>query len=287
MTVHVGYRGRYVVIPPTKDEVDEWENILKNSRDLIYNHILARIPDESAFRSKIADTANLAWSDFVNPNWENADFIKLKHKAKLYLAYPDWKRGIENAFGSSGYFPDRVSGKKLKWLKARLTLGSTGLRYKVGRGIAVKAIGVISGMKRVLHDIATSDRVVTIHTYDPDTGEETDETITIPKDDFQGDIVNVFLQGASRFVRPQAIAIITQGLVYAGLADAQGLAGVRDAFIATTNSYLENTVLKQVNTSNYTLFMGVKYLDSEGRIVVCVEANDAGASSPEFCTELS
>ena len=132
MTVHVGYRGRYVIIPPSKDELDEWETTLKNAKDTIYNHLLARIPDETAFRTKIADPSNLVWSDFVNPDWENADFIKLKHKAKLYMAYPDWRRGIEGSFGAEGYFPDRVTGKRLKWLKARMTLGSTGIRYRIG-----------------------------------------------------------------------------------------------------------------------------------------------------------
>ena len=286
MTVHVGYRGRYVIIPPSKDELDEWETTLKNAKDTIYNHLLARIPDETAFRTKIADPSNLVWGDFINPNWENADFIKLKHKAKLYMAYPDWRRGIEGSFGTEGYFPDRVTGKRLKWLKARMTLGSTGIRYRIGRGISVKAIGVISGMKRVLHDIATSERVITVHTYDPETGEETDVSVTIPRDDFEGEVVNVFLAGAGRYVRPQAIAILTQGLVYAGLAHTHGLASLRDAFLDTINSYINNTIMKQVDTSKYTLFMGAKYLSAEDKIVVCVEANDPGATTPEFCTEL-
>ena len=287
MTVHVGYRGRYVIIPPSKDEIDEWETTLKNAKDTIYNHLLARIPDETAFRMKIADPSNLVWSDFVNPDWENADFIKLKHKAKLYIAYPYWKKNITEAFVNPGYFVDRVTSKKYKYRNAETVLGSTGMRYKLGRGIAVKAIGVISGMKRVLHDIRTNDVTISITTYKKEGDGEETISVTIPKDDFQGDVVNVFLAGAGRYVRPQAIAILTQGLVYAGMAHTHGLASLRDAFLSTINGYINNTIMKQVDTSKYTLFMGVKYLSAEDKIVVCVEANDPGATTPEFCTELA
>ena len=286
----VGYRGRYVVVPPTKEEIDEWESTLKNMQQRILNSLLTRIPDKNAFNAKIVEPAVMSWSNFMNPNWENYDFIKLKYQLKLKAAYPAWSKGVNDAFGTNGYFGDRVSSKKLKWLRAKYVLGSTGLRYKLGRGIAVKAIGVISGMYRVKSDIRTSEDTINIVTYNEETGEEETESVTIPKDDFSGQIVNVFLPGAARFVRPQAVALITQGLVYAGLADSFGLASERDSIIATINNYLANTVLKQVDTSQYDVKMGLKYLDSESKIVVCVDVYPAGSrpsdSSQWFCSEL-
>jgi len=291
MSLVAGYRGRYMVIPPSKEEVDEWESTLKNMQTRILNSLLTRVPDQNAFNAKIVEPAVTAWSNFVNPNWENVDFVKLKYQLKLKVAYPAWNKGVNEAFKEGGYFGDRVSGKKIKWLKARYVLGSTGLRYKLGRGIAVKAIGVISGMYRVLSDIRSSDETVNITTYNEETGAEETVSVTIPHDDFEGSVVNVFLPGAARFVRPQAVALITQGLVYAGLADSFGMASERDSILNTINTYLANTVLKQVDTAAYDVKMGLKYLAGEGKIVVCVDVYNAGErpSDPSnwFCSELS
>ena len=290
MSLVVGYRGRYVIIPPSKEEVDEWESTLKSMQTRILNSLLTRIPDESAFVSKIVNPAVEAWSNFMNPDWENYEFIKLKYQLKLKLAYQAWKDNVQAAFGEGGYFGDRVSQKKKKWLKAKYVIGSTGIRYRIGRGIAVKAIGVITGMYRVKSDIRSDELPLTIRTYDEKTGAEIDVDVRIPPDDFSGNVVNVFLPGAARFVRPQAIAIITQGLVYAGLAHSFGMSSERDSIINTINTYLNNTVLRQVDTSKYDVKMGIKYLQAEDKIVVCVDVYNAGErpSDPAqwFCSEL-
>ena len=231
----VEYKGYYSVPELPDDVLNEWKETLKNEMARIYNGLITRIPDETAFRTIIAESAYQSWQNFINPDWENADLIKLKYQVKLTRAYPAWKTGIDNAFnGSAPYFADRVEQKAEKFRNAKYTLGVVGLRYKYGRGIAVKAIGVISGDYRVLKDIKAPD-------------------------EFTGNIVNVFLPGAARFVRPQAIAIITQGLVLAYYAHEAGLTTIRDNVISSVNTTLQNTVLKQVDTSKYSVVLEIGY----------------------------
>ena len=299
MALLVGYRGRYTPLDIPASDLDEWVTTLQNMSLRIYQSLLTRITDENTFRKIIAEPAYDAWSDFINPNWEEADLIKLRYRIKLLGAYKKWLKGVVCAYHGSDpnlniqceegspYFSARVAEKKLK-LGAGIiyTLGSTGLRYMYGRGIAVKAIGVISGMKRVKSDIRDTDLTKTITRYNPETGQQESIDITIPHDDFEGDVVNVFLPGAARFVRMQAIAIITLGLVNAHYANAYGLTSERNAVISLANQYLQNTVLKQVDTANYAVWLGIAFLDAENRLVVCSEAQNAGATTPAFCTEL-
>ena len=244
MSVVVEYKGYYTPLELPEQDFTEWKETLKGEVSRIYNALITRIPDETAFRSIIAESAYDVYKDFVNPNWEDADFIKLKYRIKLGGAYQDWKNGIDNAFsGESPYFPSRVESKADKFKKVRVTLGSVGLRYKYGRGIAVKAIGVISGWKAVAKDIKAPD-------------------------EFTGSIVNVFLPGAARFVRPQAIAIITKGLVLASYAQDAGLTAERDSVITATNDVLTNTVLKQVDTSAYTVTLEIGFDTDANKLFV-------------------
>jgi len=246
MALAVEYKGFYT-IPTLPSEIpDEWEQTLKAEIQRIYNNLVARIANADDFKKYIANPAYESWQNFVNPDWEDVDFIKLKYKVKLGRAYNAWKAGIDSAFGQGdpeqAYFDERVTDKKSKFAGGiPYVLASVGYRAKLGRGIAVKAIGVISGMRKVKSDI---------------TGAET----------FTGDVVNVFLPGAARFVRPQAIAIITEGLVLAQYAHEAGDAPTRDAVISAVNSVLSNTVLKQVDTSAYTVTLEIGYDDVEGKL---------------------
>jgi len=242
MSVVVEYKGYYVPLEiPEQDQI-EWKETLKGEVTRIYNALMARIPDETTFKSLIAESSHEVYKDFVSDTWEDKDFVLLKHKIKLLGAYNSWKTGVDNAFnGESPYFPDRVESKADKFKKVKYTLGSVGLRYKYGRGIAVKAIGVISGWKPVVRDIKAPD-------------------------EFTGEVTNVFLPKAAKYARPQAIAIITQGLVLAQYAHEAGEAALRDSVITAANQALTNTVLKQVDTSAYTVVLEIGFDDSVGKL---------------------
>ena len=244
MSVLVEYRGYYTPLDIPDQDFIEWKDTLKGETQRIYNALMTRIPDETAFKALIAESSHEVYKDFVNPNWEDVDFVLLKHRIKLGMAYPAWKSGVDNAFnGESPYFPSRVDQKAEKFKKVKYTIGSVGLRYRYGRGIAVKAIGVISGWKAVKRDIKAPD-------------------------EFTGDVVNVFLPKAARFARPQAVAIITRGLVLAQYAHEAGEASLRDSVINTTNQTLQNTVLKQVDTSAYSVILEIGFDTGAGKLFV-------------------
>jgi len=244
MSVAVDYKGYYTILEIPEQDFTEWKETLKGEVNRIYNALMERIPDETTFKALIAESSHDVWKDFVSDTWEDKDFVLLKHKIKLLNAYPSWKTGIDNAFnGTAPYFPDRVDNKADKFKKVKYTLGAVGLRYKYGRGIAVKAIGVITGWKAVLKDIKSPD-------------------------EFTGEVVNVFLPGAARFVRAQAIPIIARGLVLAQYAHEAGEAALRDSVISTTNNVLSNTVLKQVDSAAYTAVLEIGFDDTAGKLYV-------------------
>jgi len=244
MALVVEYKGYYTYLDIPEQDWTEWKDTLKNECARIYNALKTRIPDEPTFIEKIAEASHEVWRDFVNPNWEDIDLIKIKHRVKLHKAYPAWSNGVDKAFNlETPYFPDRVEGKADKFKLVKVTLGSVGLRYRYGRGIAVKAIGVISNWKAVARDIKSPD-------------------------EFTGTITNVFLPGAARFVRPQAVAIVTQGLVLASYAHDAGLTSERDAVINAINQKLANTVLKQVDTSTYSVTFEIGYDGTKNQLFV-------------------
>lgn len=249
------YKGYYVVLEIPDQDFNEWKETLKNEMSRIYNSLKTRIKDRTLFEAKIAEPSHEVWKDFVAPDWEDRDLILQKHKVKLKGAYDAWLSGVEKCFGEGGYFAQRVEDKAEKFKMVKYTLGSTGLRYKYGRGIAVKAIGIISGMKRVKHDIQ------------PDENEYWD-----------GEVVNAFLPGAARFVRPQAVAIITQGLVIAQYAVDIGDVDTARNIASLVNQKLANTVLKQVDTANWSVTLQLGYDDAKGRLFVESKATPAGGA---------
>ena len=235
MSVVVEYKGYYVPLDSVPDEImTEWETTLKGERARILSALQEKIPNADAFITKLANPAHEVWKDFVNPNWVDKDLILLKHEIKLKGAYDSFNTGIQNAFAEGGTFEQNVTNKKSKFQLARYTMGSVGIRYKTAWGPAYKAIGVLSGDRRVKIYMGANDT-------------------------FTGDVVNVFLKGATRIARATALPLITQGLVLAQLAHENGLADRRDAVITNINEKLANSVLRMVDTSKYTVTLNIGY----------------------------
>jgi len=225
----VEYVGLYVPLDPSvvTNEQDEWETSLKAARQTILNHLLAKIPNETAFKDKIADASSDAWESFVSTSWEDYEFITLKQRVKLERAYSDWYDGIQNAFAEGGAFETNVTNKKGKTRNFRYPMGAVGVKYKLAWKCAYKAIAVISGDARVLRYFDADD-------------------ITTPST-----VVNVFLARAAKFARATAVPIIVRGLVLAQYAQEAGDTSLRDTIINRTNTTLDNTVKKMIDTSTY------------------------------------
>ena len=222
------YKGYYVPMDSVPEEVvNEWETTLKGERARILSALLAKIPNATAFQDKLAEPATTAWAGFINPDYEDADFIKLKHRVKLKGAYDAWNSGVNDAFAEGGTFELNVTSKRDKFQKARYTLGATGLKYLSGWGVAYKAIGFITGDTRVMLYMTANDSVT-------------------------GSPTNIFPTTVVRFVRPMGIAIFTQGLVIAHYAHENGLTSERDAVITAINQKLADSILKLYDTAAWT-----------------------------------
>jgi len=235
MSLEVEYKGYYAPLDSVPTELmDEWELTLKGERDRILAALQEKIPNATAFLTKLASPAVAAWSAFVSDTWPDADFIKLKHEIKLKGAYNSWSEGITNAFAEGGTFETNITNKKDKFQKARYPMGAVGVKYKVGWGPAYKALGVISGDARVAIYMTAEDTL-------------------------NGSILDVFLPGAAKFARATGVPIMTQGLVLAYYAHEAGLDTERDAVITAINTKLANTVLKMVDETNHVVTLEIGY----------------------------
>jgi len=235
MAVEVEYKGYYSPLDSVPTELmDEWANTLIGERERILSALQEKIPNATLFLTKLANPATEAWADFVNPSWTDVDLIKLKHKIKLKGAYDSWSDGVSSAFAEGGTFETNVMAKKDKFAMARYPMGAVGVKYKIGWGVAYKAMGVISGDKRVAIYMGA------------------DDTLT-------GEILDVFLPGATRFARATGVPILTQGLVLAYYAHEAGLDTERDAVITNINTKLSNTVLKMVDETNHVVVLEIGY----------------------------
>jgi len=248
MSYVLEYKGYYKPLDSLPSEIlEEWETTLKNERERILSALTEKIPNADAFISKIAEPAYEGWSNFVNPDFPDVDFIKLKYRIKLKSAYPAWNSGIQSAFAEGGTFETNVSAKKDKLEKLRYVLGAVGYKRKIGWGPAYKAIAVITGDRRV------------------------DEYFTTD-DSFSGEITNAFPTGVVKYVRPMAIAILTQGFVLAQYAHENGLTTERDAVISKVNTVLDNSVEKLIDTTKYSaLEMKIDYDGVADKLYVLVQ----------------
>lgn len=119
--------------------LDEWEQTLKAEQARIKASLDAKIPDSTAFLSRIADASSDVYEEFlatVGAQWD-VNIIELKQRIKLAGKYPEWLTGIVNAFGAGGYFGDRVTSKKEKYKLARFVMGAVGHRATVGGSFGV------------------------------------------------------------------------------------------------------------------------------------------------------
>jgi len=244
MSVVLEYKGIYepdASVP--EDVLNEWESTLKAERARILSALLTKIPNESAFISKIAEPAYEGWSSFINPTYPDADFKKLKFRVKIKGAYEDFNTGIQNAFAEGGTFETNVTAKKSKMTKLRYVTGAVGLKYQKGWGVAYKALGLITGDTRVKLYFGANDNLLA------------------------GDVMNIFPVGITKWVRAIGIGILTQGLVIAQYAHEAGLDTERDAVISAVNSKIDDSIEKLVS-SGYSLELAIEYDSVAQKLVV-------------------
>jgi len=198
--------------------LDEWKTTLGNEQARIYARLLDVIPSETAFKDKIADASSDAWETFVNPNWPDADVIKMKQRVKLARAYNAWKTGVDNAFGEGGYFADRVMAKADKFKMARYVLSIVGCKsdpdimWRAG----TKAVKFFVGDKRILRYM--------------------DSTL----DTYSGEPVMAVKAAFGKRFQALVLGRLVQGFVMAMFAHEGGLTSLRDSIISSVNSDMDD-----------------------------------------------
>jgi hypothetical protein len=198
--------------------VDEWENTLKGARTRILVS-LARFLDPATgltrYLDQIAGASSDAWEAFINPNYPNADLIKMKQRVKLSSAYPSWSQNIQAALQEGGRFEQGVTANKSKFAtNVKPTIGAVGFKPDLSWGPATKAALVVTGDRRVTRYITSPE-------------------------EFSGAPANMF-PISGKFVRPQIISAITFGAVMGIYALDINATSLLNAALNYTNSILNN-----------------------------------------------
>ena len=226
-----------VVLPSEvpEDVINEWEQTLKAERQRIYNALITKIPNEDAFKKRIADASSDVWETFVNPNYTRKDpnVIKLKQRLKLARAYGSWREGIDTAFAEGGTFEKNVTAKKSKYHMARYVIAHVGWKPKLFWGPLAKAVYLICGDTRPLRYLTENDT-------------------------FSGDVVRAIKLPYVNYVRPMLIAKGVYGGVMAMYAHEAGEETLRDDIISKVNSELA-TIINAFKEDTYNVTLELIY----------------------------
>ena len=222
--------------------VSRWELNLKGARDVIYARLMKKIPDETAFRDRIADASSDVWETFVSPYYPNSDFIKLKQRVKLAAAFPRWQSAVITAFQPGGIFETNVTAKRDRMYQAVYTLAGVGARH-LGWGPIYKAVGAITGDLRITRYIGAN------------------ETLT-------GTPFSAFPSGVVKFVRANLVPLLTQGAVLALYAIEAGLTTLRDTIINTVNANSDAVVNGLKSPDVVNVYVHLEYDATTGQLKI-------------------
>lgn len=201
--------------------LEEWRDTLKAERTRIYASLLNKIPDETAFKTRIADASSDEFEAFlykVGGKWD-ADLIEMKQRVKLARKYPDWKSGVDDAFGVGGYFAHRVEGKADKFKLARYVLGVVGHRRTLVDGIKVWNPVTMGAL------LMRGDTRCARYFDENDT--------------FTGTLHAVVDPNKGRLITPSIMAEAIRACVMAKFADEGGLTTLRDTILSNSNTVID------------------------------------------------
>ena len=253
MAVVFDYLGK-VILPSELPEgvLDEWKQTLKAEKARILAGIQAKIPDVDAYRTYLAEPSADGYESFVNPDYPDADEIKLKQRVKVLGAGQDYLNEIQRAFSAeSTYFEEQIDNKANRYDKARYTLALVGHAPTIGYGPAMKAIMFATGDARVLKYITGDDL-------------------------YSGTPTNIFKPAHRKFVKPALIARLVFGGVYAlYCADINDMSTMNNV-ITKTNSALDEIVGAFIDETQYapppTSFIRLLWDAGEGVLKVMAHA---------------
>lgn len=221
MTEYWKYVGQ-VQLPATlaSSITDEWEATLKAECARIYTALTTKIPDATAFGTKIATPSSSAYDSFlqsVGGKWSITD-IKLKQKVKLSRSYTKWNTRITAVFGgATPTFPATVTAKKANLDELKRVIGAVGNRSSEGWRPASACVLLARGDTRIAPYFTV------------------DETLT-------GTLHAVFDASKGALMSPSLIAEIVYACVMAKYADEAGLTTERGNIISGANTLIDTLI---------------------------------------------
>lgn len=201
--------------------LDEWETTLKAERARILASLTAKIPNETAFQSFVADASSDQYSAFlatVGGAWD-VNVIEMKQRVKLARKYTDWSSGIASAFAPSGTFETNVTAKKNKYKLARYVMGVVGHRPSNSGAFGVWNPAVIGALLM--------------------RGDTRPSRYFDANDSFVGTLEAVMDAKLGKLITPSIIAETVFASIMAKFADEGGLTTIRDNIITASNTTLD------------------------------------------------
>jgi hypothetical protein len=131
-----------VSLEPAGDMPDKWAEILNANAQRIYDRLMAVLPDEGTFASRLAEPASQKWKPmidaaFVSQAGNSQKNIQRTHYKKLAEAYNKFVEKYGRAFATvdgvfAKWFKDQVNNAKDRWAIAvsKSTLRLTGDRIR-------------------------------------------------------------------------------------------------------------------------------------------------------------
>ena len=201
--------------------LEEWRDTLKAEQTRIYTNLLAKIPDETAFKDRIGDASSDEFEAFlykVGGKWD-VSLIEMKQRVKLARTYDTWKSGVDAAFGTGGYFAHRIDSKADKFKLARYVLGAVGHRATVDAPFGVwnpvtMGVLLLRGDTRCARYFDANDT-------------------------FTGALHSVVDPNKGRLITPSIMGEAIRACVMAKFANEAGLTTLRDTILTNANTVID------------------------------------------------
>ena len=233
-----------------KDKIGkDWHNTLRYKREKIITNLKAVIPDETAFKERIADVAYARIGAVFNPNYPKYKRIMRRFRAKINLGADDFIKNVDRAFEAGGAFDQGVYQNLDKFKEnATITWRVMGDKDKIF-GPVPKTILALKGMGRVL------------------------DKVKLAKDSVSGTPIAIFKPEHETRITSIVDQILMEGLNVIVLSKEAGLD--YDTLISDYNaildSYVKNTAFVRDNIDTANTFVHIAYDATNDWIVVDVQ----------------
>jgi len=227
----------------------DWHDTLTAKREKIINNLKEVIPDEDAFKDRIADVAYSRITQVFNPAYPKYKRIMRRFKVKINLGADDFIKNVNEAFKAGGAFEQGVYQNISKFKSnALITWRVMGDKNTIF-GAVPKTIVALKGMGRLL------------------------EKVKLAKDTVNGEPIPVFKPEHESRITAIIDQILMEGLNVIVLSKEgnEPFDDLINDYNAILDSYVKNTAFVRDNIDTANTFVHIAYDTANDRIVVDVQ----------------